>query len=228
MSALRLSIAFSRLAAVFCLAAVLAFAANTVGFKTGKPELKSAGPLAFGPDGVLFVGDSVSAAIFAIDTGDKTKNSSAGTFDVKAINTKIAGLLGTTPDQILINDVIVNPLSKKVYISVTRGSGAEAAPVILRTDSSGKLTEVPLSNVSYSSVAISDAPDAAAKDNRGNSRRMEAITDIGFVNGNVIIAGLSNEEFSSTLRSVPFPFRDSAKGASIEILHGAHGRFETN
>jgi hypothetical protein len=42
-----------------------------------------------------------------------------------------------------------------------------------------------------------------------------------------MIAGLSNEEFSSSLRSIPFPFQAASKGAGIEIWHGSHGRFET-
>ena len=49
--------------------------------------------------------------------------------------------LGTAADQILINDVDVNPLSKAVYIAVSRGRGPDAIPVILRTDGSGKITE---------------------------------------------------------------------------------------
>ena len=56
---------------------------------------------------------------------------------------------------------------------------------------------------------------------------MESITDIAFINGKVIVAGLSNEEFSSTLRSIPFPFKDSIKGTGVKIFHGAHGRYET-
>ena len=39
---------------------------------SGKADLKSAGALAFGPDGVLFVGDSVGGAVVALDTGDQT------------------------------------------------------------------------------------------------------------------------------------------------------------
>ena len=42
-----------------------------------------------------------------------------------------------------------------------------------------------------------------------------------------MIAGLSNEEFASTLRAIPFPFRTLANGTSVEIYHGAHGQFET-
>jgi hypothetical protein len=47
------------------------------------------------------------------------------------------------------------------------------------------------------------------------------------VDGRVIVAGLSNEEFSSRLLAIPFPFSETGKGTSIEIYHGAHGRFET-
>ena len=38
-----------------------------LGLAAGSPDIKSVGPLAFGPEGVLFVGDNVGAAIFAID-----------------------------------------------------------------------------------------------------------------------------------------------------------------
>ncbi|HYP14003.1 MAG TPA: hypothetical protein VEQ63_08760, partial [Bryobacteraceae bacterium] len=65
-------------------------------------------------------------------------------------------------------------------------------------------------------------------DARGRSPRMEAITDLAFVDGKLLVAGLSNEEFSSSLRSISYPFKDAEKGAGIEIYHGAHGRFETN
>lgn len=208
-----------RLAGGILLAAALAFGAATSGMKTGKAELKSAGALAFGPEGVLFVGDSLGASIFAIDTGDN-KPGTAGKIEVKGINEKIAAMLGTAADQILINDMAVNPMSKKVYISLSRGRGPDAIPVILRVDGAGKISEVSLDNVKYSSVALPDAPASRA--------RMESITDLAFVDGNVIVAGLSNEEFSSNLRSIPFPFKEAMKGASVEIYHGSHGRFETN
>jgi hypothetical protein len=228
MNALNIPTAFCRLAAVFVCAATIALAAGAANMKTGKAELKSAGPLAFGPDGVLLVGDSVGATIFAIDTGDRTRAKASGTREIKGINEKIAALLGTAPDQILINDVAVNPLSKNIYIAVSRGRGPDGVPVLLKADQTGKLTELQLDNISHSSVAVLDAPDANAKDSRGRSPRMEAITDLAYVDGKVLVAGLSNEEFSSTLRSIPYPFRESDKGARIEIFHGAHGRFETN
>ena len=38
---------------------------------------------------------------------------------------------------------------------------------------------------------------------------------------------MSNEEFASQLRVIPFPFAKVDPGTSVEIFHGAHGMFET-
>jgi hypothetical protein len=214
-----------RATAVFFATAVLAFSASTAGLTTGKAQLKSAGPLAFGPDGILFIGDSLGASIVAVDTHDNKPAGVSAAVDIKGINRKVAALLGTTPEQILINDVKVNPISKNIYLSVSRGRGPQAIPVILRTDAAGNLKEVALDNVSFAAVMLPNPPVTNPGDPR--DPRIDTITELAYVNGNVIVAGLSNEEFSSNLRSVPFPFQSVSKGTSVEIYHGSHGRFET-
>ena len=218
---------FVLLLALSALALSLSAAEMTASLKAGKAGLQSAGVMAFGPDAVLFVGDSVGGAIWALDTGDR-KATSAKAIEIAGANQKIAAMLGTAPDQILINDMAVNPVSKRIYFSVSRGKGPEATPVILRTNTKGDLEELALDNIRFSKAGIPDAPDPSQKDRRGQSFRMEAISDIGFMDGKVFIAGLSNQEFSSTLRAIPFPFANVTAGTSVEIYHGSHGRFETN
>jgi hypothetical protein len=207
----------------------LAAAATTEGLtslKSGKAALQSAGVLAFGPDAILFVGDSQGAQVFALDTADR--ESGSGKVNMAGINEKVAAMLGTAADQILINDMAVNPISKKVYLSVSRGRGPGATPVIVRVNPAGKLEELALDSIKHDSVALGNAPGADAKDRRGDSLRMQSITDLAYADGKVFIAGLSNEEFSSTLRSVEFPFNSADQGTSVEIFHGNHGRWETN
>src|SRR5947209_14626076 len=111
----------SKLAVVVCGAATFAFGASTM--QTGKAALKSAGSLAFAPEGILLVGDSVGATIYALDVNDRTASSGAANLEVKGINDKIAAMLGTAADQIAIQDVAVNPISRNVYVSVSRGKG---------------------------------------------------------------------------------------------------------
>jgi hypothetical protein len=200
--------------------AVVALAAPPNGLVAGKADVKSAGPLAFGPDGVLFVGDSTQASIFAIDTEDAKSSPAPAQISIQSINDKIAALAGTSADQILINDVKVNPASKNIYISASRGKGPDAMPLLLRVSTAGKIELLSLDHVKYAMVTLPDPADSKA--------RVNTITQIAYVNGNVLVAGLSNEEFSSNMRSIPFPFHDAAKGASIEIFHGSHKRYETN
>lgn len=219
-----LRITMCALLALVLFAAVGVAADLTESLKPGKADLKSAGNMAFGPDGVLFVGDSIGGSIFAIDTQDRTP-SQASPIEVTGLGAKIAGMLGTMPDQIQINDVVVNPVSRKTYVSVSRGLGPTATPVIVRIDSAEKLTALSLDNVKHASVAL---PNPIAAASTGRSNRTQAITDLAFVNNRVFVAGLSNEEFSSTLRSIPFPFNQADTGANVEIWHASHNRFETN
>jgi hypothetical protein len=53
------------------------------------------------------------------------------------------------------------------------------------------------------------------------------ITDLGFADGRLWVAGLSNEEFASKLRAIPYPFNTVDRGTSVEIYHGNHRQLET-
>src|SRR6266508_3384318 len=67
----------------------------------GELELKSAGPIAFGPEGILFIADTKAAAIAALATGDTKAAATSKLTKIEGINQKIAGLLGASADQIL-------------------------------------------------------------------------------------------------------------------------------
>ena len=103
-------------------------------------------------------------------------------------------------------DIAVNPASGNVYLAVARGAGADAEHLILKADRSGAITELDLDATPHTSVALVDQPDADKVDRRGNALRTDTITDLGYVDGKVVVAGLSNEEFASTLRAIPYPF----------------------
>lgn len=199
----------------------------TSNMQDGRPALQSAGPISFGPDGVLFVADTKAAAIFAIATGDTRAAAGGKMIKVDGVNEKIASLLGTTADQILIEDLAVNPISRAAYLAVSRGRGADATPVLIRIRPESQPELVSLDKVKFSKADLPEAPaDTPGQGGRPGPRR-ESITDIAYVDGRVLIAGLSNEEFASTLRAIPYPFKQVTGPTSVEIYHGAHGRFET-
>ena len=222
-----------RVAVAACLAVVVALfmspapkAASPVADLTaGKVQIQSATALAFGPDGILFVADSLGGNVVALDTNDRTASHGAVKINVQGVDAKIASLLGTTPDQIMVNDLTVNPISKNAYLAVSRGRGPDAVAVIVSVDPSGKVSQLSLDNVKNAVVALSDAPnsDAATRQNP----RLQTVTAMNFTNGKLFVSGLSSEEWASALRAIPFPFSKADKGTNIQIWHASHGRFET-
>jgi len=220
------------------------------GFAVGSVELRSAGPIAFGSEGILFLADNTSARIFAVDVADSGRESE-GPFDLEDVDLRVASLLGCGPDDVLIRDLAVHPVSHGVYLSVQRGQGDVGQGVLVRIDSlDGSMAVVPLDAVLVAETTIADAPredderldttlplgDEGEEIRVGEKTlrilrqpiRTSTITDMAYVNGNLMVAGLSNEEWSSALRSIPFPFQRSAsEGTTIQIWHASHGRYET-
>ena len=188
--------------------------------------LQSIGPLAFGPNDVLFAADTLGATIYAFQLGKAATGSSAGTPDVAAIDQKIAAVLGTDAASIAIADLAIHPTSKNAFIAVMRGQGADAKPALVRVDGAGKIDVVALDTLTHTKAALPNAPAPPAEGARRNPRA-ESITDMSFVDGKLIVAGLSNEEFSSKLRTISYPFAAVEPGTSVEIYHGNHGALET-
>lgn len=219
-----------RLTAAVLLNVLLIVSANAAApglDKEGKPGLKTAGPLAFGPNGVLFIGDPQSATIFAVDTGEGATKGTPAPVNVEGIDAKLAAVVGASADQVLINDLAVNPATGTIYVSLSRGKGNDARPVIGRVDASGKASELNLDKVAYAEVKLENVAGPDEKDRRGRSLRQESITDLAFFDNRLFVAGLSNEEFASKLRAISYPFTKADNGTSVEVYHGAHGAFET-
>lgn len=196
----------------------------TENFIKGDLTASSISELAFGPEGILFMGDAEGAMIFALDTQDKIAKNAPNEINLAEFDKKIASSLGTSVENIKINDMAVNPISKNIYFSVNVTDGT---PVVLKLNGD-RLEHVSLKDVSYSKIDLQDPVEAEAEDRRGRSLRVWAISDLKYHNGQVLVSGLSNKEFGSTFRSIPFPFNDTQDYASLEIYHAAHGQYETN
>lgn len=192
------------------------------GLKEGSPQLQSAGPLAFGPDGVLFVGDTKGATIYAIATGAKPASAANVKLNIEGLDKKLAETLKAK--QIAVNDVAVNAESGDVFISVT----ADDAPAIARISPDGKLSAVSLKKIAFAKVALPDAPEDKDFGGRRGNPRNDSITDLAYIEGKVLVSGLTNATGSSAVRQVQFPFAEADQGTNVEIYHGAHGRSEDN
>ena len=96
-------------------------AAERAGVDNGTgPTFKAIGPLAFSPDGVLFAGDTQSAAILALDLGKAATGGAPGAKAIEAFDQKVAALLGTDVREITVTDLVVHPQTRNAFASVMR------------------------------------------------------------------------------------------------------------
>ncbi len=198
-------------------------AAHKWGLKEGRPDIQTAGQLAFGPDGILFVGDTKSAAVFAIDTQDAKPSADFPAVAVEKLGEKLAKAVGGKAE---IRDLAVNPISGNVYLSLAKGDAS--APALVRIDGQGTISELSLDNVAFLKATLPNPPEdkVVGEGPRARNRRPEAITDLAFVEGRLLVSGMTSEKAPSAFLQIPFPFGETAGGTNVEIYHAAHGKSE--
>ncbi|HXE58344.1 MAG TPA: hypothetical protein VNK43_10110 [Gemmatimonadales bacterium] len=197
------------------------------GMVVGRAALRSAGELAFAPEGTLFVADSRAGMLHALDVQDAAAPADSGWLHVPELDARVAAALGTTRDRLRFNDMATHPRSRNIYLSVSRGVGDDAVPVIARVDARGEVSVLDLERIRHASTPIPSLPGRDETTPWGQPKATLTVTDIAYVDGEVYLAGLSNEQFSSALRRVPFPFTKPAALTTLEIYHTSHDRYET-
>ncbi len=199
-------------AASFCvmLCASAVFAVDLPGFSVGEVSLKSAGPLSFAPDNVLIVGDPKAATVYAVQL-DKTATKSPEKLEMPI------------PDGIEVADLAVSPDTGVIYLSVTENG----KPAIVRV-SGDKLEKVAMDKVKRAVAELTNAPEdkVVGEGRRRGNRREESITDIAYVDNQVIVTGRTTGDASAAVHSIAYPFQESGNAMPIEIYHAAHGRYE--
>ncbi|MEL6834029.1 MAG: hypothetical protein AAFY48_08150 [Bacteroidota bacterium] len=205
-------------------------------------QIAALGALEFSPEGVLFAGDNVAGAIHAFDLGKEVPAAEKFEINVYNVDAQVAAILGTAQANVQINDLAVHPKSGELYLSVTRGHGIDALPALVKVNAANQVQNVDLAALSTTSQSLSKLPDGSqqfvvrgtmappttkevAKSRR--PMRVLSIMDMEYFEGELFIAGISNEEFCSVLRRMPYPFTGEESISNIEMFHIAHDQYET-
>ncbi|MEL7269188.1 MAG: hypothetical protein AAGL34_06420 [Bacteroidota bacterium] len=194
---------------------------------SNEAKLPGASILAFGPDNVLFIGDSKGARIHAVPT-EATELKDAVPFNMEGFDVMLAEKLGLAPRDVLINDMKIHPLSQEAYVSVKLGHQPDAESIIAIANP--VTADIRFLNIPESSTSVTLNNPASTELSFWKETPASAlnITDIDYHEGYLYVAGLTNSEFASTLRKIAYPFtNDQASVNRIEIYHAVHTQNET-
>ena len=189
-------------------------------------SITGANVLAFGPDNVLFIGDSKAAKVHAIAT-EANQVTDPVPFNVLDFDLKIAASLGIEARDLIVQDMKIHPVSQEAYVAVKKGHQPDAPSMVAIVSPMDNQIRF-LETEALDSISIQNPASEELTFWRDIPASTLTITDIDFYDGFIYVAGLSNGEFASTIRKIAFPFNDSQEAVnSIEIYHAIHTQNET-
>lgn len=189
--------------------------------------INGANVLAFGPDNILFVGDSKGGKVYAIPTkANELKD--AVPYNMEGFDIMMAEKLNIESRDIIINDMKIHPVSQEAYVSIKLGHQPDAKSVIAIVNPATKDIKLLDINDGAKSVSINNPASSDLLFWNETPASTLNITDIDYNEGYVYVAGLTNSEFASTLRKIAYPFTDTQEMVnSVEIYHAVHTQNET-
>src|SRR5262245_2360811 len=186
-------------------------------------DIKSISHLAAGPANVLFVADWKSARVHAITLPPAAQKPAGVAFNILDLEDLLSRQVGGA--KVTVEDMVVRPGTAEVYIAVSYGAAKTPALIVVSSDQQAR--RIDLEAMKSTSIALRDAPTSNYAFWRETPERSFTVTDMKWRDGELFIAGLSNQDFASTLRRVKYPFDSQQSVMSVEIYHTGHNLIET-
>jgi hypothetical protein len=186
-------------------------------------EIKSISRLAVGPGNVLFVADWKAARVHAITLPEAPQRPTGTAFNILDLETLLSKQVGGA--KVTVEDMVARPGTAEVYVAISYGAAKTPALIVVTNDQ--KARRVDLKAAKSTSIELRDAPTSSYKFWNETPQRSFTVTNMKWRNGEIFIAGLSNQDFASTLRRVKYPFDGQQSTTSVEIYHTGHNLIET-
>jgi hypothetical protein len=186
-------------------------------------DVKSISRLAAGPDNILFVADWKAARVHAITLPAAPQKPAGTVFNILDLEERLSRQVGGA--KVTVEDMVVRPGTAEVYVAISYGPAK--TPALIAVTSDKKTRRIDLKAAPSTSVALRNAPTTNYSFWKETPERSFTVTDMKWRNGELFVAGLSNQDFASTLRRIPYPFGAQQSATSVEIYHAGHNLIET-
>ena len=177
-------------------------------------DIKSISRLAAGPGNVLFVADWKAGRVHAVTLAPASQKPSGANFNIFDLEALLSAQVGGA--KVTVEDMVARPGTAEVYVAVSYG--AAKTPALIAVTSDHKARRIDLKAAKSTFTELRDAPSAKSEFWNEIPERSFTVTDMKWHNGEVFVAGLSNQDFASTLRRVKYPF-DSKQSTTCEPAH---------
>lgn len=188
-------------------------------------RVQSISAMTFAPDGRLIAADWRSGMLYtlALPALAKTKETSLNLLSVGEL---IGSALKIDATKVRVTASAFHQESQTALLAIATGKRVDAPTAVVMISAQGKVQLLDLDRAIASSQTLSEPPDGGKLWSDRDTRSL-FITDMKFYGGELLVAGLTNSTFDSTLRRIPYPFDGKASTTRIEMYHAVHNQIET-
>jgi hypothetical protein len=192
--------------------------------KTSK-KVQSISAMAIAPDGKIIVADWRLSALHSL-TLPTLPAAKEASFNVLDLSERLAKAFQMDALSIRVTASALDAKSQVAVLALSLGRQANAPAGLALVDSKGKVTVLDIDSVFSATQPLSGTPGESNLWSKQTTRSL-LVTDMKAVGNELIVAGLSNSSFDSTLRRIPYPFIDAGSSSAISMYHAVHNQIET-
>jgi hypothetical protein len=192
-------------------------------------KVRSISALCFAPDGKLVAADWRTGALHAlklpaVPAGKETS------FNVLDLSDRLAKAYQLDSAALRVTASVLHIDGQVAVLALALGRKADAPAGLALVNARGQVTALDIDAALAATHPLGREPGDATLWAQQPARSL-LVTDLKVFGNELIVAGLTNSTFDSTLRRVPYPFTGTASGAgsatAVEMYHAVHNQIET-
>lgn len=182
--------------------------------------VKSISAMSFAPDGKLVVADWRGGALHVLDLPAAPAAGEERAFNLTDLDAALAKAAAGTR----VRATALAFDTKSVRAVIAAESGGRAFLALAAAD--GSVSVLAPDTLRSASLALADLPGEGTLWGETSVRTL-TVTSLAWQGNELLIAGVANADFASTLRRITYPFTGPIKAARIEMYHAVHNQLET-
>lgn len=188
-------------------------------------NIKSISAMTLMPDEMLVIADWKAGQLVALNLPKfaAAKETSLNILDLSA---RLAKAYSIPADKLRVTAAAFHRASQTAILALALGQQASAPVALAFVAPTGEVVKFNTGSA-IAAVQPLTLPPGDAQIWGKHPARSLFVTDLKPYGNELIVAGLTNATFSSTLRRVPYPFSGNGTVTAVEMYHAVHNQIET-
>jgi hypothetical protein len=149
-------------------------------------------------------------------------------FNILDLSDRLAKAFETDSSQLRVTAAAFHSKSQTAVLAVAVGKQVNAPVAVVLVSHAGEISMLDIDSSIVASMPLASQTADSALWGKDSARTL-TVTDMKQFGNELIVTGLTNVTFSSTIRRIAYPFKSQGSGvtSTVDMYHAVHNQIET-